>query len=83
MLLADTHMVSGTYVPKMSSQAARRALGIPELLEVILYQLPLQDLLRAQSVCKHWQRVINHSKKLQRALYFEPVFWDRVALCRG
>ncbi|RMY73024.1 hypothetical protein D0863_04130 [Hortaea werneckii] len=83
MLLADTHMASDTDAPKMTSQATRRALGIPELLEAILYHLPFQNLLRAQSVCKQWQTVIDHSKKLQRALYFEPVFWDHVALCEG
>ncbi|KAI6810796.1 hypothetical protein KC340_g17734 [Hortaea werneckii] len=66
----------------MISQASRRALDTPELLEAILYQLPLQDLLGAQSVCKTWQTVIDHSKKLQRALYFEPVVWDLVALCK-
>ncbi|GAB1732661.1 hypothetical protein NU195Hw_Modified_424t2 [Hortaea werneckii] len=74
-------MASDTDAPKMTSQATRRALGIPELLEAILYHLPFQNLLRAQSVCKQWQTVIDHSKKLQRALYFEPVFWDHVALC--
>ncbi|KAI7266176.1 hypothetical protein KC345_g8248 [Hortaea werneckii] len=66
----------------MTIQASRRALGTPELLEAILYHLPFQDLLRAQSVCKQWQTVIAHSQKLQRALYFEPVFWDHVASCK-
>ncbi|KAI7349905.1 hypothetical protein KC354_g13030 [Hortaea werneckii] len=75
-------MVSNTDAPNMTSQASRRALGTPELLEAILYQLPLRDLVRAQSVCRQWQTVINHSKKLQRALYFEPVVWDLVALCK-
>ncbi|OTA22564.1 hypothetical protein BTJ68_14708 [Hortaea werneckii EXF-2000] len=83
MLLAHTHMASDTDAPKMTRPASRRALGIPELLEAMLYHLPFQDLLRAQSVCKQWQMVIDHSKKLQRALYFEPVFWDPVALCEG
>ncbi|KAI7708483.1 hypothetical protein KC353_g11006 [Hortaea werneckii] len=67
----------------MISHASRRALGTPELLEAILYHLPLQDLLRAQSVCKAWQTVIDRSKKLQRALYLEPVFWDPVTFCEG
>lgn len=83
MLLADTLIVSDTNVPKMISHASRRALGTPELLEAILYHLPLQDLLRAQSVCKAWQTVIDRSKKLQRALYLEPVFWDPVTFCEG
>ncbi|RMX71042.1 hypothetical protein D0869_16036 [Hortaea werneckii] len=76
MLLADTLIVSDTNVPKMISHASRRALGTPELLEAVLYHLPLQDLLRAQS-----QTVIDRSKKLQRALYFEPVFWEPVTFC--
>ncbi|RMY13919.1 hypothetical protein D0867_07300 [Hortaea werneckii] len=75
-------MISDTDAPNMTSQASRRALDTPELLEAILYQLPLRDLVRAQLVCRQWQTVIDHSKKLQRALYFEPVVWDLVALCK-
>ncbi|GAB1735258.1 hypothetical protein NU219Hw_g2901t1 [Hortaea werneckii] len=65
----------------MIGQASRRALGTLELLEGVLCKLPLQDLLRAQSVCKQWQMVIDRSKKLQRALYFEPVPRAPVAFC--
>ncbi|KAI6793837.1 hypothetical protein KC360_g5955 [Hortaea werneckii] len=74
-------MASDTDAPEMTGPASRRALGIPELLEAMLYHLPFQDLLRAQSVCKRWRMVIDHSKKLQRALYFEPVLRGPVTLC--
>ncbi|KAK3717979.1 hypothetical protein LTR37_005405 [Vermiconidia calcicola] len=53
--------------------ASVRVLDTVELLEHILYKLPMRDLLLAQRVCKQWQAVIKDSKKLQRALFFEPL----------
>ena len=44
-----------------------------ELLESILFQLPTRDLLLGQRVSKRWQAVIGISRKLQRALFLEPV----------
>lgn len=44
----------------------------PELLEMVLLQLPMCDLLFAQSVCKHWEATIKGSSKVRKALFFDP-----------
>lgn len=54
--------------------AAGRVFAIPELLEEILLHLPFQNILvDAQRVDKTWQAVIKTSRKLQQALFFEPI----------
>jgi len=53
--------------------AAAQVLGIPELLEAILYELPMRDLLLVQRVNGRWQSTIQESKRLRRALFYEPV----------
>ncbi|KAI7533728.1 hypothetical protein KC331_g12918 [Hortaea werneckii] len=60
--------------------AARNAvLHTTELLENILYFLPMKDLLFAQRVCMKWRELIRKSIPLQEALFFRPkelnVFW--------
>lgn len=58
----------------MEAQTAGRQLAsTPELLEMILLQLPVVDILLAQRVNKTWQATIANSPKLQRALFFRPV----------
>ncbi|KAK4961297.1 hypothetical protein LTR10_001787 [Elasticomyces elasticus] len=52
--------------------AANMVLMLPELLEIILLDLPTRDLLFAQKVCKTWKEVINTTKSIQKALYFLP-----------
>ena len=47
-------------------------LGLSELLELILMNLPMRDLLFAQSVSKFWKEVIANSSYLQKALFFKP-----------
>ncbi|KAK3717980.1 hypothetical protein LTR37_005406 [Vermiconidia calcicola] len=44
-----------------------------ELLEAILYKLPVKDLLFAQHVAKLWRDIIKNSNKLQQALFLVPV----------
>ncbi|KAI7213718.1 hypothetical protein KC333_g6427 [Hortaea werneckii] len=63
--------------------AARNAvLHTTELLENILYFLPMKDLLFAQRVCMKWRELIQRSIPLQEALFFRPkelnVFWKVV-----
>lgn len=53
--------------------ALTQVLDTVELLESILFALPTKDLIFAQRVNKHFQGVIKQSKKLERALFFEPV----------
>ncbi|KAI7342145.1 hypothetical protein KC354_g16577 [Hortaea werneckii] len=60
--------------------AARNAvLHTTELLENILYFLPMKDLLFAQRVCTKWRELIQRSVPLQEALFFRPrelgVYW--------
>ncbi|KAI7322487.1 hypothetical protein KC315_g8800 [Hortaea werneckii] len=63
--------------------AARNAvLHTTELLENILYFLPMKDLLFAQRVCTKWRELICRSIPLQEALFFRPrelgVYWKLV-----
>jgi hypothetical protein len=49
-----------------------QALFIPEILEAILLELPLQDLLtNAQLVNREWRTAIKSSKSIQKALFFK------------
>lgn len=53
---------------------------MPEILELILLQLPLQDLLvTAQRVCCAWKAVIDSSSPIQQALFFRPLHPASVA----
>ena len=51
--------------------ATNTALGITELLEAILEEVPPKDLLRCQRVCRTWKDTIDGSTKLQEALFFK------------
>jgi hypothetical protein len=54
--------------------AQDRALLMPEVLEIILLQLPLKDLLiNAQRVNQFFHNVIASSRYLQQALFFRPI----------
>ncbi|KAK4695762.1 hypothetical protein P7C71_g2045, partial [Lecanoromycetidae sp. Uapishka_2] len=50
--------------------ASSKIFLIPEILEMILVQLPERDLLLDQRVNKTWQGVIKTSPQLQRKLFF-------------
>ena len=48
--------------------------SVPELLEAILINLPIEELLIvAQRVCKTWNTSIKKSPRLQQALFFSPL----------
>lgn len=58
--------------------AARRSpvavvFGTYELLEAIVYELPIRDVLLAQRVDRQFKAVITDSTKLQQALFFKPI----------
>ncbi|KAK3636507.1 hypothetical protein LTR56_014133 [Elasticomyces elasticus] len=52
--------------------AQEQALGLAELLETILLQLPPRNLLFAQKVCKDWKQAMEASPSIQKALFFIP-----------
>jgi hypothetical protein len=53
--------------------ARETAIGLPEILEAILFELPLQDLLvHAQLVSHTWKTTIQSSTVLQQHLFFLP-----------
>lgn len=52
--------------------AADAVFAVPELFEMILSFLPPVDLLRAQSVSKHFAHTIENSQHSQRALFLAP-----------
>ena len=55
------------------SVAERGLNSLPsELLEHILYDLPIRDLLLSQRVCRTWRSLISSSPTLQQALFLRP-----------
>lgn len=46
---------------------------ITELVEKIVLQLPTQDLLLSQRVCKQWRALALMSPSIRRALFLEPI----------
>jgi len=57
----------------ISTSAAETVLKTPELVEMILVHLDLNQLLFAQRVCRHWKEITRDSQKLKRALYLSPI----------
>ncbi|OJD33793.1 f-box domain protein [Diplodia corticola] len=55
---------------KMASR--EKVLQTTELLELILFHLPMRDLLLAQRICKRFNDLIRHSTTLQQTLFFLP-----------
>ncbi|KAK5744949.1 hypothetical protein LTR17_001700 [Elasticomyces elasticus] len=51
--------------------AVHEVLDLPELLESILLNLPIQDLLFSQKVCRRWKAAVD-SSPIQKALFFIP-----------
>ncbi|GAB7365671.1 hypothetical protein MBLNU230_g7012t1 [Neophaeotheca triangularis] len=51
------------------SSARERVLSLPELLEPILLELPIQELVRSQRVCILWRQMLQTSPKLQKAAF--------------
>ena len=54
-----------------SISASSKVLGIPELLENVLSQLPARDLLLCECINKTWHAVIKNSNTLQEKLFYE------------
>ncbi|QIW95976.1 hypothetical protein AMS68_001494 [Peltaster fructicola] len=50
-----------------------RCFRTPELLEMILLEVPCRDVLLAQRVSRRWKLTIEGSKMLQRHLFMQPV----------
>lgn len=62
-----------------SITTAQRVLETPELLEMILSELPPCQLLISQRVNSLWNDLISHSPKLQQLLFMRPT-WPRAKL---
>lgn len=56
----------------LTKTAAERVLTTPELLDEILLDLPQQQLLLVQRVCRTWRHCITSSNPLQAALFLRP-----------
>src|SRR5207253_420563 len=67
-----SHIPSCFQMQTITSIAAAPVLEIPELLEAILFRLPIRDLLLAQRVSRQWRDIISNSLSLQQALFFRP-----------
>ncbi|KAF2815173.1 uncharacterized protein BDZ99DRAFT_515919 [Mytilinidion resinicola] len=69
-LIHSRHTTS--IIEKMEASAAKRVLGVTELLEFILLKLPIQNIFQAQRVCKQWKEAIDNSSPLQQAMWLTP-----------
>lgn len=56
--------------------ASQKVFATVELLEMILFKFPTNSLLQSQRISKHFKAVIETSKKLQQALFIEPIRID-------
>lgn len=56
----------------METTAEPRIWRVPEMLEAILYELPMKDLLLDQRVCKAWKASVDSSTKLKKKLFLIP-----------
>ena len=65
----------GEYCEKTNAIPAKEQFfAIPEVLEIVLLQLKIQDLLlRVPLVCKHFKKMVDKTPSLQQALFFQPV----------
>ena len=52
--------------------AANKVASLPELLAIILAEVPPVDLLLNQRVCKQWRDMIHDSRELQEKLFLQP-----------
>ncbi|RMY67494.1 hypothetical protein D0864_11567 [Hortaea werneckii] len=61
--------------------AAEQFFSMPELTEMMLLKLPIQELLLAQRVCSRFKATMDESVRIRRALFFvpEPVVGGRGA----
>ena len=57
---------------RMSRSVTSTLLSTIEIMESVLFALPMRDLLLAQRVCKQWQQLITQSPQLQRKLFLRP-----------
>lgn len=64
--------MEGLKIIKSPQTNALKVFGVVELFENIALRLPLRDLLFAQAVCKTWYDIIQVSRPLQKAFFFEP-----------
>jgi len=56
--------------PVLASTTSIAVFSISELLENILWHLPLQKILIFQRVCRHWKHIITTSSSFQELLFF-------------
>ena len=72
--MAD-HQIEHTTAPAGPSKGCgggiggKRALGVPEILEHVLLQLPFLDLFRAQRVSSRWHEIIRDSPEIQQRMF--------------
>ncbi|KAE8154829.1 hypothetical protein BDV25DRAFT_147072 [Aspergillus avenaceus] len=55
------------------NRPAHKILFTPDILERILLTLDMRTLLLSKRVCRMWNDLIDHSPKLQAALFFQPI----------
>lgn len=69
---ASDAMISQAKAVETSRSTATTVLEIPELLEMILFQLPCLDIFILQRVSPVWQGIVKGSVSLRTALFLQP-----------
>lgn len=49
-----------------------KVMAAPELEELILFCLPMKEILRVQIASRHWKDVITKSPSIQKRLFLQP-----------
>ncbi|KAK5688142.1 hypothetical protein LTS10_000120 [Elasticomyces elasticus] len=63
---------SKPHKPGDETSMAGQVLNLPELLEMIILNLPMRDMQRIRRVSKQWQAAVDNSLPTKRALFQEP-----------
>ena len=54
---------------KLEAAMAEQVFAVPELLELIIKELPIKDIVKAQRVSTFWKQLIESSHRIQRSLF--------------
>lgn len=59
------------------------ALSVPEILESIILNLPLRRIIGSRAVCREFERMIDETTTIQRALFLQPSSTESLEWFRG
>ncbi|EME44386.1 hypothetical protein DOTSEDRAFT_34836 [Dothistroma septosporum NZE10] len=72
-ILLEGAIPTPVHMTDSGTSAAQQVLAVTELLELILFSLPVHDLSLCQRTCRSFHRTIRGSCDLKQRLFLEPV----------